>query len=75
MHELRVHGLKNKLAIILGFCELLLNELAENSPHRSDVEQIHAAARSALAELPPLAGHDLSGGADPRAEAEHEHDG
>ena len=56
----RVHRLKNKLAIILGFCELLLSELPEDSPHRADLAQIHDAAKSALAELPPLAAHEIA---------------
>lgn len=49
-----IHRLKNKLAVILGFCELLLSELPEDSPHRADVQQIMEAARAALDELPPL---------------------
>lgn len=55
-----IHRLKNKLAIILGFCELLLNDLPDDSPHRQDVSQILEAGKSALADLPPLAAHELS---------------
>ena len=57
----RVHRLKNKLAIILGFCELLLSELPADSPHRLDVQQILDAGTSALGELPPMAAHELAG--------------
>lgn len=56
----RVHRLKNKLAIILGFCELLLSEMPEDNPQRADVAQIYDAAKSALAELPPLAAHEIA---------------
>lgn len=56
----RVHRLKNKLAVILGFCELLLAEMPDDDPRRADVAQIHDAGRSALDELPPLAAHDLT---------------
>jgi hypothetical protein len=60
-----VHRLKNKLAVILGFCELLLSELPEGDPKRADVEQIHIAGKSALAELPTLGAHELSDALDP----------
>jgi hypothetical protein len=42
------HDLKNQLGIVLGFSELLLNELDAGSAHRADVKEIHAAARRAL---------------------------
>ena len=54
-----VHRLKNQLAIILGFCELLLSELSADHKHRADVLQIQTAGRTALNELPPLAAEDL----------------
>ena len=54
------HRLKNKLAIILGFCDLLASEMAENDRHRPDVLQIQEAARAALAELPPLPAHEFT---------------
>lgn len=44
----RQHDLKNQLGIVLGFSELLLNELDPASPHRADVKEIHAAAQRAL---------------------------
>ena len=54
-----VHRLKNQLAIILGFCELLLNDMGADHQHRADVMQIQTAGRSALKELPPLAAHEI----------------
>lgn len=42
------HDMKNQLGIILGFSDLLLNELDPASPHKPDVAEIHAAAQHAL---------------------------
>ena len=42
------HDLKNQLGIIVGFSELLLNELDAADPHRADVQEIHTAAKRAL---------------------------
>jgi hypothetical protein len=56
----RVHRLKNQLAIILGFCELLLGDLPEGDLRRLDVIRIQDAGKSALAELPPLPAHELA---------------
>ena len=36
-----LHDLKNQLGIVLGFSELLLNELEPGSAHRADLEEIH----------------------------------
>jgi hypothetical protein len=63
-----VHRLKNQLAIILGFCELLLSDMSADHQHRADVMQIQTAGRSALNELPPLAAHELDA-LDGKAEA------
>jgi len=52
-----VHRLKNQLAIIMGFCELLLSDLSPDSKHRADVIQIQTAGQSALDQLPQLAAH------------------
>jgi hypothetical protein len=46
-----VHGLKNQLAIVLGFCELLAGSLDQHDPRLADVRQIQSAARAALALL------------------------
>lgn len=45
------HSFKNHLAIIIGFSELLLAELPQDSPHRKDVQEIHKAGHEALALL------------------------
>ena len=42
------HALRNHLAIILGYAELLLQDAAADDPRRADVEEILKAARSAL---------------------------
>ena len=42
------HTLKNHLAIILGFSELLLQEAAPDDPRRDDFEEIHKAATAAV---------------------------
>jgi len=47
-----VHQLKNQLSIILGFCELLLNDLAADDKRRLDVLQIQRAGKTALEVLP-----------------------
>jgi hypothetical protein len=55
----KVHRLKNQLAIILGFCELLLEDAPEDQ-RRSDLLQIQTAAQNALGQLPPLPAHEFS---------------
>jgi hypothetical protein len=66
----RVHRLKNQLAIILGFCELLLSDMEADDPRRPDVVRIQDAGKSALGELPPLPAHEFSR-PDPPAEAKN----
>lgn len=43
------HALRNHLAIILGFSEVLLQEAAPDDPRRNDLEEIHKAALAAVA--------------------------
>jgi signal transduction histidine kinase len=43
------HALRNHLAIILGYTELLLQDTAENDPRREDIQEILKATRAALA--------------------------
>jgi signal transduction histidine kinase len=53
------HDLKNQLAIIRGFAELLLADATESQQRRRDLEEIHKAAVSAIAlldRLYPVAG-------------------
>jgi signal transduction histidine kinase len=48
------HDFKNQLAIIRGFAEIVLAEIADNDPRRHDLEEIHRAAVSALGLLDRL---------------------
>ena len=66
-----VHRLKNQLAIILGFCELLLAELPKGDQARLDVLRIQEAGKSALGELPPLPAHAMND-IDTPTEVKHE---
>ena len=50
-----VHYLKNQLSIVLGFSELLLEELGSDDPRRKDVDEIRNAANAALRRMPELA--------------------
>lgn len=54
----KLHRLKNQLAIILGFCELLLEDTSDERA-RADLQEIQRAAHSALGELPPLPAHEF----------------
>jgi hypothetical protein len=45
------HALCNQVAIILGFCELLLDEIPQDNPMRADLEEMHKAATAAMAML------------------------
>ena len=47
------HALKNYLAILLGFTELLLHESAPDDPRRADFEAMHRAAAQALKLVAP----------------------
>jgi hypothetical protein len=49
------HALKNYLAIILGFAEILVAEAGDGDPHREDLLEIHRAALAAakLVSRPP----------------------
>ena len=47
------HALKNHIAIILGYVELLLQECAPDDPRRDDLEEMHKAALAAVTLLDP----------------------
>jgi hypothetical protein len=47
------HALKNYLAILLGFTELLLDETAPGDPRRADFEEMHRAALEAVKLVSP----------------------
>ena len=48
------HDFKNQLAIMRGFSEILLADLASGDPHRADLQEIHTAAITALSLLDKL---------------------
>jgi hypothetical protein len=49
-----VHNFKNHLSIIVGFCDLLLDELPPEDPRHADVLEVQKAARAAMALVPEL---------------------
>ncbi|HKB10491.1 MAG TPA: hypothetical protein VKD69_07550 [Vicinamibacterales bacterium] len=50
-----VHRLKNHIAIVVGFTELLLSDCTADDPKRADLLEVHQAARQALALMPEVA--------------------
>jgi hypothetical protein len=46
--------MKNQLGVILGFSDLLLDEMDPADPRRRDVQEIHAAATRAMELLAKL---------------------
>jgi hypothetical protein len=42
------HALRNHLAVIVGFCELLLSGMPTDDPRALDVSEIHKAATAAM---------------------------
>jgi hypothetical protein len=49
-----VHQFKNYLAVVVGFCDLLLGELPGDDPRHKDVAEIRKAAQSALGLVPEI---------------------
>jgi hypothetical protein len=47
------HALCNQVAIVVGYCELLLDEVPADSPLRADLVEMHKAAMAAMAMLRP----------------------
>ena len=47
------HTLCNQVAIVVGYCELLLDEVPADSPLRPDLEEMHKAALIAMKMLRP----------------------
>ena len=50
-----LHSFKNQLGLALGFCNLVLDEVADTDPHRADLLQIQDALQAALKLLPQVA--------------------
>lgn len=49
-----IHRLKNLLAVIAGFCDLLLLESPADDPRRADVLEVQKAASEAMALMPEV---------------------
>lgn len=45
------HSLKNYIAIILGYADLVLEEMSPDDPRLADIREIHKAATAAVALL------------------------
>ena len=46
-----VHDMKNQLGIVLGFSNLLLDEMTPDDPRRADLDEVRKAGEAALALL------------------------
>lgn len=56
MHEPELlHQFKNYLAIVVGFCDLLLMELPDGDARHADLLEVQKAGRAAMALVPELA--------------------
>jgi hypothetical protein len=50
-----IHRLKNHIAIVVGYCDLLLLEVPDDDRRRADILEVHKAGREALALIPEVA--------------------
>ena len=50
-----VHLLKNHLAVIVGFCDLLIADIPDGDPRKADLQDVHKAAREAMEVMPEVA--------------------
>lgn len=50
-----IHDLKNQLAVIVGFCDLLVSDAAPGDPRTRDLLEVDQAARQAMAAIPEIA--------------------
>jgi hypothetical protein len=50
-----VHALKNHLAVIVGFSDLLIADAVEDDPRTGDLHEVQDAARQAMALMPEIA--------------------
>ena len=50
-----IHQLKNHIAIVVSYCDLLLSEVAEDDRCRADIVEVHNAGKAAMALLPEVA--------------------
>ena len=61
--ETALHSIRQNLTLILGFSELLLDDLSINASYRLDVRQINEAALAALEHLIALTPDDKASSA------------
>ena len=47
----RLHNVRNQLSIVIGYCDLLLNDIPDSDRRRADVVEIRKAADAAMAIL------------------------
>jgi len=57
-----IHRLKNHIAIIVGYCDLLLAEVPDDDRRRADILEVHKAGRDAMALMPEVARRLQNGG-------------
>jgi hypothetical protein len=57
-----IHRLKNHIAIIVGFCELVVGDTPDTDPRRADLLEIQKAAHDAMAQLPEVTRRAEGGG-------------
>jgi len=50
-----IHQLKNHIAIVVGYCDLLLSEVPHDDRRRADLLEVHKAGREAMALIPEVA--------------------
>ena len=50
-----MHELKNHLAVIMGFCDLLVSDAPAGDPRTRDLQEVCKAARQAMAAIPEIA--------------------
>ena len=52
-----IHRLKNYLCIVVGFCELILEDFPQDDRRRGDLLEVQKAARDAVAMMPEVSRH------------------
>jgi hypothetical protein len=53
------HSLKNYIAIILGYADLVIEDMADDDPRLPDLREIHKAATAAVTLLDTYRGFSL----------------
>jgi hypothetical protein len=56
-----IHQLKNHIAIIVSYCDLLLSEVPDDDRRRADIVEVHKAGKEAMALIPEVARRIRSG--------------